>query len=347
MSIIKIKGQNEKYGLYDDVSHQQILVCEYFEIVDLQYNDLFVVKKAVSPYYGGQSINGSYSRAGLFNARTLQFLIPCENHSIWHYDKNVGLACVVKENDGHSSGYINSNGETIIPFIYDMPWHDNFDTNKAITLCINGEYGVVDTLNRVKLPFQYENIDAGRFELPEQPLSRICKNGLWGFVDRNYNIAISCQYRNVGSYFPIGTYWRSIVTDNNGKQHLINEKGNDVIPSKYSSFGIPIGREYVAECSYWSLFGGWQKEYVSTIDGHIMGSNSSEMDQFTKDLLAKAIIYGSVAAAKGALKIVAAACGTPLPPDGVSSYYSKQIRDKAWRVYKESGSILEALSAMM
>lgn len=346
MNVRKISNSAGLYGLFDDDAHQTILPCEYIDIGDVQYNDLVVVQKETERYEGAQWVNGKYHRAGLFNLRTRRFIIPCICHSIWHFDRNTDLVCVVKENDGHSSGYINALGEVIIPLIYDMPWHDTFDSNKAITLKLNDKYGVVDYLNRTKLSFKYENLDAGRFESIEQPLSRVCEDGLWGFVDREYQTVISCKYRNVSEYFPVGEYWRALATDTDGKEHLLDERGRDVIPSRYSSFRIYNGREYFAECFYRTLFGGWQKEYISTIDGHVLSSGNSEMDQKTKDALAYAIIYGSVAVAKATLNIFCGAVGCPPPSAPIEGYYSKQARDRAWEEYKKSGSILNALGKM-
>lgn len=346
MQVRKISNSDGLYGLFDDDTHQIILPCEYVNIEELQYNNLVVVHKETERYHGAQWVDGKYRRAGLFNAKTRRFIIPCQCHSIWHFDKNTDLACVIKENDGHSSGYINALGEVKIPFIYDMPWHDNFDSNNAITLRLNDKYGVVDYMNRTRLPFRYENLDAGRFEYIEQPLSRICENGLWGFVNREYQIVISCRYSNALEYFPVGEYWRTLTTDTNGKDHLLDERGRDIIPSKYSYFRLYKDREYFAECYYKTLFGGWIKEYVSTLDGHILGSNSSDMDQKTKDVLAYAIIYGSVSVAKAALNLVCNALGCPPPSAPLEGYYSKQARDRAWDEYKHSGSIINALGKM-
>lgn len=346
MKVKIISNSEGLYGLFDDDARQMILPCEYIEIGEVQYNNLVVVQKETEKYYGAQWTIGKYHKSGLFNVRTRRFVIPCQCHSIWKFDKNTDLACIVQENDGHSSGYINAMGEVIIPFVYDMPWHDSFDSNKAITLRLNDKYGVVDYMNRTKLPFKYENLDAGRFDDIEQPLSRICENGLWGFVNRDYQTVISCKYRNVLGYFPVGQYWRTLATDTSGKEHLLDEKGRDVIPSRYSSFRIYNGREYFAECFYWALFGGWQKEYVSTIDGHVLGSNNSEMDQMTKDALAYAVIYGSAAVAKGAVKMIASFLGYPIPNRPVENYYSKKIRDAAWKEYKDTGSIMKAIGKM-
>ena len=350
MNIEIISNDRGLYGLKDTETNQIVLPCEYLGIEDIQYNNCVVVRKEVpQSFTWTQSINSTHYTEGLFNIEKRKFILDCNYRGIWKFDKNTGLACVVKKHDGHSSGFINKDGDIIIPLEYDMPWHECFDTNKAITLRnSSGKYGVIDCENRIKLPFIYDNLDAGRFTSYE-PLSRVNINDLWGYVDRNYQLSIPCQYRLAGSFFEIGGFWRALVTNSSGKDMLIDPNGRDIIPSKYKSFRIRIGQEYYAECFYDSLFSGLQMDIISTIDGHIISSSSNNgMDQRTKDLLAKMIIYGSTSAAKGAIKLLCSVLGYPVPiPDGVIYTYSQQLRDAAWEEYKTSGSILKALNKLM
>lgn len=345
MSLVRFSDNNTgRYGLKDSVTGSIILPCKYLGIGPFQYNNRVVVlKEAPDSYLWTQSINGVRYTEGLFDVEHRRFVLDCDYRGIWPFDENTGLACVVKRHDGHSSGYINKDGVFVIPMIYDMPLRDTFDTNKAITLKYDGKYGVVDYANKTRLPFEYDNSDAGQFYSSE-PLSLICRGDRWGYVDRDYNVVIPPKYKQAGTFFEVGGYWRAIVTGSNGKDALIDTSGNSVIPSKYSSFRIRIGQEYYAQCFYPSLFGGAKSDILSTIDGHVVYSTSG-MDQKTKDLLAKAIIYGSVSAAKSAIALFCSSLGYPLP-DYVIYEHSKRARDRAWEEYQKTGSIFKALERL-
>lgn len=351
MSIEKFSNSIGLLGLKETETGKIILDCDYLSISHIQYNNCVVVQKEVPKSYSWtQSINNTHYTEGLFDVEKRKFVLECKYRGIWDFDKETGLACVVKRHDGHSSGFINRNGDVIIPLEYDMPWHEYFDTNKGMTLrrSSDGKYGVVDNENRIKLPFEYDNLDAGRF-FSSEPLSGVSKNKLWGYVDRNYQIIIPCRYQRAGNFFEVGGYWRALVTDSSGKELLIDTNGHSIIPPKYSSFKIRIGQEYYAMCFYQSFFRGVQMDIISTIDGHIISSSdAAAMDHRTKDLLARGIIYASVSAAKGAIKLLSSALGYPIPiPDGVTHAYSQKIRDLAWQEYEKTGSIIKAIEIMI
>lgn len=121
-------------------------------------------------------------------------------------------------------GYINSDGEEVIPFEYDSVYgfHDGLAEVE-----IFGKYGYIDTTGRVVIPVEYESL--GLFS---EGLAAARSNGKYGFIDKSGNELIPFKYDSCGKFSgglaPVG------LGENMG---FINTSGIVTIPLTYDEAG--------------------------------------------------------------------------------------------------------------
>lgn len=341
VSIYSIDQKEGKYGIIDK-NGCVILPHVYFGIQWANYKNLFIVKKAVDDsFYWAQSLNCQHYTVGLFNAETKHWILDCDYYSIWTFDPKYDVACVVKRHDGHSSGFINEDGVFIIPPQYDMPFWDHFDIFGNMPLVYNGKWGILDGYNNIRMPFKYDSIE--RFYDNDTIFAKFQESGKFGFIDKHCNIVIPAQYKSSTNFFNAAGYWRAIVEEGNSF-FIVDEKGKH-ISIGYRGLRIHIDEIYYAEALCFSLFkgGGWHWERISTIHGDIIGGTG--LDRKSKDLMVKAVIYGSTAVAGAAASALAKAIGGSIPGP-IKRDASARARDRAWSRYKETDSVYEALSAL-
>ena len=135
-----------------------------------------------------------------------------------------GLAPMM--NSGKKWGYIDQNGEAVIPFQYDGAYCFH---KGAASVCkvINSEvrWGLIDKNNNVILPFEFEKegVYTGNVYV-------MCQNNKWGVYSPQGECITPCQYDQTITFVE---GYATVVKG--GKQGLIDEQGQVVIPCENKS----------------------------------------------------------------------------------------------------------------
>ncbi|MDC2165500.1 WG repeat-containing protein [Bacteroides thetaiotaomicron] len=147
------------------------------------------------------------------------------------------------DKDETFSGYVNANGEVIIPAgKYDNIFTPEFDKIAFVT--IKGKKGVYAIDRNEKILFQVYNPEYGPDDI-SNGLFRIIQNNKIGFANMNGQIVIKPQFQFIYSFnengFAIfceqGTWHTPEVGINviKGKWGAIDKKGKIIIPAIYDS----------------------------------------------------------------------------------------------------------------
>lgn len=119
-------------------------------------------------------------------------------------------------------GFIDTNGEKVIPFIYDSV----SDFHEGLASVIKeGKIGFIDKMGNEVIPFMYD----GAFEFQyhnqrfdfHEGMVRVIKDGKWGFIDKNGNVVIPYIYDDMHD-FSEGT----AKAKRDGKWWRIDKSGN-------------------------------------------------------------------------------------------------------------------------
>lgn len=140
-----------------------------------------------------------------------------------------GLAAVSKNG---KYGYINKNGEVVIPYSYDRGY-DFLDGMAKVEK--NGKIGYIDKRGKICIPIEYE--DGGDFY---EDRVWVKKDGKIGFLNKQGQCAIPFEY-DYAYDFEEGL----AAVKKNGKFGFIDKSGNTVIPFKFewaSSFSEGLAR---------------------------------------------------------------------------------------------------------
>jgi hypothetical protein len=128
-----------------------------------------------------------------------------------------GVALVL---EGNKRGFINANGEVIIPFMYD----DASLFFEGLAKVRKGFYGFIDMKNQMIIPFHYEFADDF-----VNGLARVKKNGKFGFINKEGMPVIPFTYDNAYN-FSEGL----APVQMNGAWGYIDALGKNIIPFKYT-----------------------------------------------------------------------------------------------------------------
>ncbi|MDP8185203.1 WG repeat-containing protein [Phocoenobacter skyensis] len=143
--------------------------------------------------------------------------------------------------DGHY-GFINSNGEIIIPFEYirAKPFMKN---GLALVKKRGGKYGFINKKGKFVIQPQYDKA----VSFSENGLAAVRKEGGWGFINSKGEEVIPLQYSWADSFSENGL----APVSKDGKKAFINRKEEIIIPLKYdyvSSFSknglAPIAKDW-------------------------------------------------------------------------------------------------------
>ena len=140
---------------------------------------------------------------------------------------NRGYYIALKED---KYGIVNSQGKTIIPFIYDE-YADDTD-NGLVTVSLNGKFGIIDLNNNIVIPFEYEVI---RNYLPENIVAK--KNGKYGLINLNNENASDFIYDDL---FKVKGHDNYIAKSDN-KWGMVDKNLNIVEPFIYDDWVITMG----------------------------------------------------------------------------------------------------------
>lgn len=158
----------------------------------------------------------------------------------------------------YSSGFLNRKLKTVLPCNYRNIYPSG---NGMLVACQNtdSKYGLVDTLGRIRIPFQYEEIgfygdgmfpvkqgqfygylnEFGKTIIPfsfsyahpfSDGLAGAKRNGLYGFIDKHGKFSISEKFQEVGQFK--GGYASVRIND---FATIIDEKGNILFPPVFES----------------------------------------------------------------------------------------------------------------
>lgn len=124
--------------------------------------------------------------------------------------------CLIK--DG-LYGYIDSDGNEVIPFNYEHAYDFDLDSGLA-RVKQNGKYGFIDISGNIIIPCNYENCDRTFYE----GLCKIFQNDKAGLINSKGKIILPCEYDDLGFPRKYGkeTY---IVAKKEDKRYVYNSKG--------------------------------------------------------------------------------------------------------------------------
>ena len=156
------------------------------------------------------------------------------------YSFSDGLAKVVKDN---KEGFINKNGELVIPLIYDTAG-DFYNGLSVVRVGENwdeSKWGLIDTTGQTVVPIKYDDILTYPWDNYSEGLIRVCLDGKWGFIDAAGNEVIPCTFDYVEDFFDglaafcIGDRFY----DSESKWGFIDITGNEIIPCQYGLYQLP------------------------------------------------------------------------------------------------------------
>ena len=132
---------------------------------------------------------------------------------------------------GGKWGYIDKNGNTVIPYIYTRA--SCFKKGvAAVGKLINNEvrFGLIDKHNNVILPFEFEGCAFSSSIYSPGSVYVVSKNGKCGVYSPTGTCITPCQYDRIEVFF--GGY-ATVVKD--GKQGLLDEHNHLLIPCEYET----------------------------------------------------------------------------------------------------------------
>jgi hypothetical protein len=153
-----------------------------------------------------------------------EVVIPLEYDDVQWF--NNGLAPVKKDGKW---GVINTNGDTVIPFEYESISSFYDDTTFANQ---DGKMGIINKNNEIVIPFEYDWISWTRN--PDLAVAR--KDGKQGIINSNGDVIIPIEYTNV-EYAGEGLIAVQTGDFNTGKWGYLNLNNEVVLPIEYDRTG--------------------------------------------------------------------------------------------------------------
>lgn len=204
----------------------------------LTYIDAWCIKDTVMPNEQGVvcvSIHGSFGN-NRFN-KSIVVRTNVGNYVLRAYLKVEYNEWKAQKNENGKIGYIDNNGNYVIPAIYDEV-QDPLDSRISGGYnfgCIfyywvnkNGKWGLIDTLNRTIIPFEYDGVQGSRF--PDHcGMFIVKKKGKFGLIELNGRVHTPCIYDTIE---PCGRY-RLYCVKRGANYGVINHDGHIIIPFEY------------------------------------------------------------------------------------------------------------------
>lgn len=172
-------------------------------------------------------------RVGFVSQLTGKEIIPLQYTSTGEYDIGVNSfseGLVLMQKPSQKWGYLNNQGKTVIPFIYDSA--ENF--SEGLAAVGKGEYeeskhGFIDNLGKIIIPFTYDAVNSF-----SEGLATVRKGsqetGKYGVIDKNGKLVVPFKYDGYMGEFSEGL---AIVINADDKYGFIDRSGKLVIPYKY------------------------------------------------------------------------------------------------------------------
>lgn len=216
---------------------------------------------------------------------------PCNQPNIKGYDQigclRDGLAGVIKIVDGEYGGipkvgYINEDGEVIIPVTYDGVSGGeggeggafNDFSEGLVAVSKDQKYGFLNTRGEVAIPFTYSW--ANNFS---EGLASVNLEGLYGAIDKSGNTVIPFEYNMLGDFNEgLAPAVRSSEDANStgDKYGLIDNNNKAVVPFEYEAVGtFSEGMVAVKKNEKWGYVDNNNKEVIPiSLDYPLVGDFS-------------------------------------------------------------------------
>lgn len=220
-------NNGSKYGIVD--INDNIVVDFIYDKFHSKYENIVIMKK-----------NDFYGLIDLKNGKEItefKFKKICNPHA-----NQYGLFW--SSVDGSKFGFLNSNGNVIVPFEYDDETFCNNSSSKQglISVSKNGKRGYIDSKGSVIIPFVYDrqiykNMSNSYQNYDEKGYVPVLKNEKFGVIDTKNNIVIPFEYDYIESYEYgiLNTNHKDahFKVIKNGKNFFINQKNKCVKDCEY------------------------------------------------------------------------------------------------------------------
>ncbi|MGB3454648.1 MAG: WG repeat-containing protein [Moheibacter sp.] len=231
-NLIRFEDENKLIGYKDE--NQNIIVKPKYSNGSLFYNGLALVSIIGK---GWTIINGNGEELTDFES------IP---GSIYNDFVEYDLISVKKDGKW---GFINRNGELVIPYKYDIVGEFN---EGLIPVKINNLWGFINEEDKLIIPAKYEKVTEFH-----DGLAGFYENGKWGFINKNDIVIIPAQYTGI-SIFSEGlcaVNTKAFNFSGGGiSTEIINKKGETIFRGEFWAFHPYIN----GIANYWESydFGG-------------------------------------------------------------------------------------------
>ena len=177
-----------------------------------------------------------------------------------------GYSVVTK---GNKKGYVNSQGKEIIPLLYENA--ESFSDGLA-AVKKGGKWGYIDKEGKVVLPFAYSY--AGGFE---EGAAYVSIYDVTFAIDKTGNCVSNCEQLEKNNAQKPKEGWQSryefvgettdnfTVVGNGGLQGLVDKRGKEVIPAKFTRVEVAFNHAFVTLDGKQGMFDLKGKEIIPVI----------------------------------------------------------------------------------
>ena len=275
-------AETGKEGFIDKTG--KIVVPLKYDIVDRFFDGMaFVYKEKVGCGYvdatGKELIPLQYDYGWAFEQGT----VPVKKNDKWGFinKKNKPLTSFVYDEakpfeegfsmvtKGNKKGYVNSQGKEIIPLLYENA--ESFSDGLA-AVKKGGKWGYIDTTGKVIIPFAYSY--AGRFE---EGAAYVSIYDATFAIDKTGNCVSNCEQLEKDKTQEPKEGWLSryefvgettddfTVVGNGGLQGLVDKRGKEVIPTKFTRVEVAFNHAFVTLDGKQGMFDLKGKEIIPVI----------------------------------------------------------------------------------
>jgi len=279
ITAVKLNSDNKWYKIDLTTGHrsENPIPTENYEIYDYLGNGLYAVGPDTSNEWD------TYTSAIIKEDGSPIFYTG--GPKAYFESANEGLIYI--RNYEYLHGFINTNGEIVVPFIYKNA--DIFYDGLAAVENDEEKWGFIDKEGNVVIPFEYNYV-----HVFSEGLAYVANDeGNCGFIDMQGNTIIPFEY-NDANFFSEGL---AAVQNHEGKWGYIDKEGNTVIPFEYNAaveFENGTARVINRENNYgWVYINtineivdtyigcGTPNKYEENFDGEIIITATGEKEEFS------------------------------------------------------------------
>lgn len=230
----KLTENGSKYGGID-INGNEIIPFEYDQLSNGEGNIISAsIYMPEGYYYAGEDEWGQVYeywkggwKAGYIN-KDGEEVIPFEYELAYPFSEGLAVVGIDDGDAGLRRGYINTKGEEVIPFEYEDAW----SFSEGLAAVQNGKYGYINTKGETVIPFEYE--DARPFSEGLAVAAKKDANGdiKYGYINTKGEEVIPFEYEETWSF---SEGLAAVVKEENGKMvyGYINTEGEVIVPIKY------------------------------------------------------------------------------------------------------------------